>query len=79
MSVFVLHPLLFPSRDSRLAFIKYSFSYTKFRVCKTVLGTRMSVGNCARKRADVHVQNKNIFLKIYRAHVREIPIITIRL
>ena len=41
----------------------------------------MHVGNRARKRAEVHVKNKNIltFKKIYKACVREIPTIMIRL
>ena len=28
--------------------------------------TSARIGNCATKRADMHIDNKNIFLKIYR-------------
>ena len=59
-----------------ITFHTQDFMHAKLFSCMPV-----HIGNFAHKRADVYVENKNIFTfkKIYKTCVREIPIITITL
>ena len=45
------------------AYINYNFSYIREILCmqNRFRCTPMLVGNCACKRADVHIENKNLF------------------